>query len=177
MKNESARDQVQHWATLREYRVSLSASETTLSSSDTILRDAEGYNYYMDFPFVNPNIVSQRHQYVWGVTTYAKNSSHYADWAVLKVDRSASGVNTKVWYKNGHYPMEPIFVPKPNGAEDEGVVLVQVLDGEQDRGYLLILDGQTMAEVATASLDVGEHLPYTQHGRWYDEASGTEIIV
>lgn len=182
MRDESARDLVQHWGKLRTYNIDLSTpSRPHLSSADTVLLDANGYTYDIDFPYVNPNYASKRHRYVWGVTAYAQNSTHYADWAVVKVDRDKSGVNTVVWYKKGHYPSEPVFVPKPQGAEDEGVLLIQVLDGDQNRGYLLALDAADMTEIATASLGVGEHLPYSQHGRWIDQAwrqeSSMSVVV
>jgi len=170
---------VQHWGKLRTFKLDLSdASKPKLNFFDATLRDAAGYVYDVDFPYVNPNFASQKHQYVWGLSAYAQNSTHYEDWAVLKIDREATGVNTKAWYKKGHFPSEPVFVPKPGGAEDEGILLVQVLDGEQDRGYLLALDAATMTEVAMASLDAGEQLPYSQHGRWFDaDASGVSMVV
>jgi carotenoid cleavage dioxygenase-like enzyme len=179
MQDETARDKVQHWGKLRTYKVSLNtSSQPTITYANTNLRDADGYVYEIDFPFVNPKVASQQHRYVWGLSSYARNSSHYEDWAVLKVDRAATGANTKTWYKKGHYPMEPVFVPKPDGVqEDEGVVLVQVQDGEQNRGYLLILDAATLTEIATASLNPGEHLPYSQHGRWYDLAKTEAMMV
>jgi carotenoid cleavage dioxygenase-like enzyme len=168
MRNEAARDKVMPWGKLRTYQVTNVTSRPALSQSEIVVRDADGYVYDVDFVFINPDFAYQKHRYVWCLSSYARNSTHYAEWALLKVDRAASGVNTKVWYKKGHYPMEPVFVPKPHGAEDEGVVLAQVTDGEQDRGYLLIVDGATMTEIATASLKPGEHLPYSQHGRWFD---------
>jgi len=179
MRDESARDKVQPWGKLRTFTLNLlDKSKPALSYSDTVVLDSEGYVYGLDFPYVNPNVASQEHQYTYALSAYARNSSHYEDWAVLKVDRKASGVNTKVWYKKGHYPSEPVFVPNPKGvAEDDGVLLVQVLDGQSDRGYLLFLDAATMTEIATASLDAGEHLPYSQHGRWFEGEGESSVSM
>jgi carotenoid cleavage dioxygenase-like enzyme len=179
MRNQSTRDKVQHWGKLRTFRVDLSTpSKPVLAFSDQVLRDAQGYVYDMDFPYVNPNFASMQHRYVWALSSFAQNSTHYEDWAILKVDRQSTGaVSTRVWYKKGHYPQEPVFVPKPGGSEDEGVLLVQVLDGQQDRGYLLALDASTMTEIATASLNAGEQLPYSQHGRWFDTEAAAAMVV
>lgn len=179
MRDRSARDKVQHWGKLRTFRLALGNTEKTgLAFADTVLRDAEGYVYSMDFPFVNPNFAAQHYSYIYALSSYAQNSTHYEDWAILKIDRGKAGVNTQVWFKKGHYPGEPVFVPKPGAAaEDEGLLLTTVLDGQEKRGYLLVLDAKTMTEVATASLDAGEHLPYTQHGRWFDDGKVTAMVV
>lgn len=179
MRDQRKRDQVGHWAKLRTFRLGLtSLARPTLSFADTVLKDANGYTYGLDFPYVNPNVASQPHRYIYAVTSYAQNSTRYEDWAILKIDREASGVNTKIWFKEGHYPGEPVFVPKPGAKnEDEGVLLAPVLDGQQKRGYLLVLDAADMSVVATASLDPGEHLPYTQHGRWFEEDQPVNLMV
>jgi len=179
MRDKNARDRVQHWGKLRTFRLALgNAEKPTLSFADTALRDAAGYVYGMDFPFVSPIVAAQKNRYIYGLSSYAQNSAHYEDWAILKIDREAGSVNTKVWFKKGHYPGEPVFVPKPGAAdEDDGVLLATVLDGQQKRGYLLVLDAATMSELATASLNLGEHLPYSQHGRWFEEDQATEITV
>jgi torulene dioxygenase len=174
MRDPEARDKVATWGSLRTFQI----SGTSLKHWDTPLRDSEGYVYQFDFPYVNPKYASNYNKFFWGVSAYARNSTHYADWAVVKVDREATGVNTQAWFKQGHVPAEPVFVPRPGAtAEDDGVLLVQTSDGVQQRGYLLILDAATMKEIGTASLDAGEHLPYSQHGRWYDTTSSETMIV
>ena len=78
------------------------------------------------------------------------------------------------WFKPGHFPSEPVFVPRNEGAssetdEDDGVILAQVLDGINQQTYLLVLDAATMTEVAAANLEPGLTTPYTQHGRWFPQ--------
>jgi len=171
MLDEHARDKTMPWGKLREFQLKLNTPEPQLSHSDIVLRDSEGFVYGMDFPFVNPTVAAKYNRYIWGLSAYARNSTHYADWAVLKIDRESRGsYNTKVWYRMNHFPSEPVFVPRPGAtAEDDGVLLVQVLDGIRQLGYLLILDAQSMSEVATSSLQDGEHVPYSQHGRWFEQ--------
>lgn len=178
MKDPTARDLVAHWGKLRTFRIAMS-STPSVSYVDTVLRDQEGFVYDFDFPYINDNYAATKHRFVWAITPYAQNSTRYEDWAVTKVDLEAEGaVNTKVWFKEGHFPCEPVFVARPGGAtEDDGVLLLPVTDGVQERGYLLILDAISMAELATATLSAGEHLPYTQHGKWFDAAADLALAV
>jgi torulene dioxygenase len=57
------------------------------------------------------------------------------------------------WQKFAHTPGEPIFVPNPEGTEeDDGVLLSVVLDGIKESSYLLCLDPKTMAELGRAEV-------------------------
>ncbi len=66
------------------------------------------------------------------------------------------------WHEPGHYAGEPVFVPRPGGAPDEGVVLAAALDGVRERAYLAVLDGATLALRARAWLPFA--LPFSFHG-------------
>merc|ERR1712158_350232 len=67
-----------------------------------------------------------------------------------------------------HYSGEPIFIPRPDGtSEDDGVLLVIVLDGATQLSYLLLLDGQSFETLAEARLET--FIPMSIHGSWYDE--------
>jgi beta,beta-carotene 9',10'-dioxygenase len=57
------------------------------------------------------------------------------------------------WHAPGCYPGEPVFVDAPGGsAEDNGVVLSLVLDAAHGHSFLLVLDAQSFAERARATL-------------------------
>ena len=74
----------------------------------------------------------------------------------------------QIWYKEEHYSGEPIFIPNPNGSsEDDGVLLVIVLDGSTRLSYLLLLDGQSFETLAEARLET--FIPMSIHGSWFDE--------
>ncbi|XP_066304665.1 carotenoid-cleaving dioxygenase, mitochondrial-like [Branchiostoma lanceolatum] len=76
--------------------------------------------------------------------------------------------SSKSWKETGCYPSEPIFVPAPGAtAEDEGVVLslvVKSLSGEDRSVFLLVLDGETFAEVAPAEVPSPAQACMTFHG-------------
>ncbi|MFB6301904.1 MAG: carotenoid oxygenase family protein [Haloferacaceae archaeon] len=64
------------------------------------------------------------------------------------------------------FPGEPTFVPRPDpDGEADGVVLSVVLDAGADRSVLVVLDAESMAELARAPLP--HRLPYGFHGQFY----------
>ncbi|MFB6375192.1 MAG: carotenoid oxygenase family protein, partial [Bradymonadaceae bacterium] len=66
----------------------------------------------------------------------------------------------------GCYPGEPVFVPRAEAeAEDDGVLLSVVLDGEAGRSFLVVLDAATLEEVGRAT--VPHHIPLGFHGDYF----------
>jgi carotenoid cleavage dioxygenase len=58
-----------------------------------------------------------------------------------------------------------VFVPNSaDGAEDAGVVMGYVFDGNTNRSDLVMLDGQTLDTVATIHLPI--RIPFGFHGNW-----------
>ena len=56
-----------------------------------------------------------------------------------------------------------MFIPRPGSEqEDDGVLLVTVLNGETKQSYLLMLDGETFEPIAEALLP--ERIPMSIHG-------------
>ncbi|KZC05840.1 Beta,beta-carotene 9',10'-oxygenase [Dufourea novaeangliae] len=74
----------------------------------------------------------------------------------------------KTWCERNVYPSEPIFVPDPNGKnEDDGVVLsAMVWSDNESQVALLILDGVTLREIARATFDTPGPVPKCLHG-WF----------
>jgi carotenoid cleavage dioxygenase-like enzyme len=80
---------------------------------------------------------------------------------LVKVD--AREGTASVWFEEGCYPGEPVFVAAPNATtEDEGIILSVVLDGRQQNSFLLLLDAQSWQESARAV--VPQHIPFGFHG-------------
>merc|ERR1712224_564934 len=53
------------------------------------------------------------------------------------------------WYEPNSYPSEMQFVANPAGtAEDDGVLLSMVFDGNIGKSYLHVLDARTMKRLA-----------------------------
>jgi carotenoid cleavage dioxygenase-like enzyme len=71
----------------------------------------------------------------------------------------------KDWSEEGCVPCEPVFVPRPDGLEeDDGVVLSVVLDMIHSRSFLLILDAHNWTEIARA--EAPHAIPFGIHGLW-----------
>ena len=131
--------------------------------------------FFFEFPSPNPRFRgSKAYRFAWGLSAVMPTS---AGNALAKVDLSAGGDAMKMWFEAGSLPGEPVMVPRPlsgkedGGREDEmkeddGVVLSLVV-GADGSSFLLILDAETMEEIARAELGAGG-LPYGFHCCWVD---------
>ncbi|HUI22407.1 MAG TPA: carotenoid oxygenase family protein [Methylocella sp.] len=109
-------------------------------------------------------VAGRRHRYVW--STGAAHGG-FLD-RLVKQDIDTAKVTT--WSEKNGFPGEPVFVSAPNAeAEDEGVLLSVVLDAEQTRSFLVVLDAATMQEHARA---YAPHvIPFGFHGNYFGNAS------
>jgi torulene dioxygenase len=104
-----------------------------------------------ELPTINPAYATRRTRYVYGLA--ARGFSSVSD-SLVKTDMDTGDV---VFWNgpHGHTPGEAIFVARPDGTEeDDGVLLVVVLDGHARNSYLLCLDARTMKEVGRADVPV-----------------------
>lgn len=98
--------------------------------------------------------------YVWGAGN--RKPGHFTD-QLVKIDvRTGEAI---LWYEEGTYPGEPVFVSRPDAAaEDDGLVLSVVLDAARDASFLLVLDARSLTEIARARVPVA--LPFSFHGQF-----------
>jgi len=109
----------------------------------------------------------RRHRYVYAQGT----AQPVTDWPELirKIDVE-TGDEQVYEVEDGHV-CEPIFVARPDAeAEDAGVVLAVALDDAAERSHLLVLDGETLDELARATLP--HAVPFDFHGRFFPELTG-----
>ena len=60
-------------------------------------------------------------------------------------------MEVKIWQSENCYPSEPEFIASPNATkEDEGIILSAVLGVNGAKSFLLVLDAETMTELARA---------------------------
>jgi len=83
------------------------------------------------------------------------NSHGIYVWTILKteVNDKIHVATTTVWYKKSEDKLlsasDPVFVPRPDGTdEDDGVLLFCALDYASLRSWFIILDAKSMKEVA-----------------------------
>lgn len=70
------------------------------------------------------------------------------------------------WTEPGALAGEPVFVPYPNGKdEDEGLLLSVVSNQIRNNSYLLVLNAKDFREIARA--EVSHFIPYGLHGMFF----------
>jgi carotenoid cleavage dioxygenase-like enzyme len=141
---------------LRRYRLPLAGgTATSTRQSDERL----------ELPRIHEGRATGRpYQYVYGVGT--QNVGDFTDQIVkLEVETGAAAT----WQEAGTYPGEPVFVPHPDGTdEDAGVLLSVVLDPTAEQSFLLVLDAASLEERARAP--VPHAIPFGFHGQFFGGA-------
>jgi torulene dioxygenase len=180
---------------LRRYTLDLAAPPgkqfATYVSVD--VRDASGHPRAIETPRTSPAVARAPYCFVYGLSVDAPADA--TRWSLVKtsvcgvtnggakslsagalrggkVPRDA-GAASLVWYRARHMPTEPVFVARPGSlAEDDGVVLATVLDGDANESYLIVLDAATMLPIAEVRLADrrGHVVPFSIHGQWRSAA-------
>ena len=124
------------------------------------------YINFLDMPTMNERRRSLRYCYVYGLVLKTDNVT-LSKVAIVKRDLCGNQED-RSWRVPHHYPVEPLFVPRPNAVkEDEGVVLVPMIDGPLEECYLAVLDARDLTLLSTAYLPT--NVPYSLHGRFFSE--------
>jgi carotenoid cleavage dioxygenase-like enzyme len=121
----------------------------------------------LELPVINTAFARTHaaYRYVYGCGVHPAHRLEFYN-QIVKIDVSTgSSVN---WYREGHYPGEPVFIAAPNSsAEDEGLLLSVVLDSHTQTSYLLILNAVNLEQMAKATLPhsilFGYHGTFIQH--------------
>lgn len=104
-----------------------------------------------ELPIIAPQARCRPYRYAYGVSVVPSAGESMFN-AVVKVDTETEGGAPLFWSLPRAVAGEPIFVPDPNGKnEDDGVLLVVVLDPAAKNSFLLMLCAKTMTEVARAT--------------------------
>lgn len=137
--------------------------------------------YDLEMPRFNPRYQLKNYRYCWGVCE-SKYGPSYASGAVvngiikLDLENPYLGPNTdekssaKIWDEPGCSCAEPIFIPNPEGTEeDDGVIITivnTVLEDGSESCFLLFLDAASLKEIARAT--VGAFNAVTLHTSFVD---------
>ncbi|KAF8927535.1 carotenoid oxygenase [Dissophora ornata] len=165
-------------AVLRRYRLANISKQASLSeeskpkpptpvSAEIAFELDPSINF--ELPSINPSRYLNNYRYVYGVNHSGLNNTLIYD-RIIKVDldkvkNGDQKTSVKFWIEDKCTPSEPVFVPTPNATEeDDGVLLSIVLDGGRRTGFMLILNAQTMEEIARAEMPEGKIAPHNFHG-------------
>lgn len=111
-----------------------------------------------ELPTFNPKFACKPSRYIYGVSD--RGNSTFLD-GILKFDSVTR--TSKSWSVHAQSPGEPIFLPDPQGKdEDDGVLLSVVLDGTKGKSYLLCLDAKSFEERGRAEMESA--FPFGFHG-------------
>lgn len=118
--------------------------------------------YSMEMPRINYTSYNAKpYSYVYGVHI-PQNQTVMSQIMKLNITNGKA----LFWSDDNCYPGEPVFVPKPGGkTEDEGVLLITVLDLNTSTSFLLVLDAKNMKELSRTQLP--HHIPFDSHGHFY----------
>lgn len=148
-------------ATFARYRLP-EVTENTVNGTKvfTAMRISTRETPNIELPIINPHFAQKSYRFVYGINT---KDAPLGD-RIVKIDNKTG--ESLIWKDEetaSPNPGEPIFVPNPVGtAEDDGVLLTVVLDGESGKSSLVILNAQSMKVVARAKMQTA--VPLGFHG-------------
>lgn len=133
-----------------------------------------------EFPMVHPALVGRDYRYAYIGAADQESGSNAPLQGVVKVDLR-SGAEILWSAAPTGYGNEPVFIPRSRpdatghysqveGVEDDGWVVVMIYDGAKEKSAIVILDAQTMTQVA--KLHLKHHVPYGLHGTFTPEVWG-----
>jgi len=124
------------------------------------------WDQFCEFPRVHPAMQGRKHTVLW-MQTEIEGHQGITRYSVARH-------KARTWQPpEGHIVSEPVPVPKAAGVDSGSFVLEEqvwvmslVLDTEQDRTYLAVLDGERPAAGPVAKVWFDQPLPLTFHGTW-----------
>jgi len=138
---------------------------TTIDPKARTLRSEEVWQESCEFPTVAPGVIGKPYRFAY-VAAHAPGKRREMYQRIAKIDVE-SGSASQAELPHGHYPSEPIFVPRPGGsAEDHGWLLSLVYDAGSHTSHLAILDAAAIEKGPIARAHFDHHVPLTFHGRW-----------
>jgi carotenoid cleavage dioxygenase len=121
-----------------------------------------------EFPRIDERRTGRRHRFGYGATVGSDATGIEFSTALLKHDLVAGRTETRSFGPGSHVG-EFVFVPsRPDGAEDEGVLMGLVHRDDTGRTDLEVVDAPTLETVATVHLPA--RVPYGFHGNWVPTA-------
>ncbi|XP_062615214.1 beta,beta-carotene 15,15'-dioxygenase-like [Saccostrea cucullata] len=120
----------------------------------------------LDLPAINENYRYKSYCFAYGVALKCNNVS-LSDIALVKKDLCGRGQD-RMWKVSNHYAVEAWFIPTHSGkSEDDGYLVLPVLDGITNSSYLAFLNATTMEMVNSAVLPT--IVPFNLHGRFFQD--------
>jgi len=128
-----------------------------------------------DFPRVDDALVGHRYRYSYNARfTLQEPGAPPKFEGVNKYDIVTGRCETHLYGKE-RYGGEPVFVPRPGGAqEDDGWIVTYVYDEIEGTSEMVVLDARHVSGAPIARVMIPSRVPYGFHGAW---VSGERIAA
>ena len=165
LRDPIKRNQFDAHALLKRYRIDLETNSMTMQTFESSI-DVP-FAAYIDMPTLNEEYRYNRYCKVYGIVL-KKDNITLSKISIAKKDLCGNIETDKEWFIEGHYPVESWFVATPGGTdEDDGYLLVPILDGYKKKTYLATIDAKSMKTINRAYLPTV--VPFSLHGRFFEE--------
>lgn len=165
LRDPVKRNQFDAHALLKRYEINVETQSVVLQTFETTSEIPFAAN--IDMPTINEKFRFKNYCKVYGIVL-KKDNITLSKISIAKKDLCGQPEKDAEWFEEGHYPVEAWFVATPGGEEeDEGLLLVPVLDGFKKQTYLAMIDARTMKIVNRAYLPT--IVPFSLHGRLFEE--------
>lgn len=119
-----------------------------------------------EFPRHRNSVTAQPYRY-----GYFTRPSENPEWVTAKIDL-VSGVVTEFDHGPGRGAGEPVFVARPDAAEeDDGWLVTLVHDVPHESAELVVIDARDVAAGPVARVGLPQRVPYGFHGNWVSDRS------
>lgn len=149
-------------------RYTLNGPHAAKKSHRTIRKSTEGMplsETRLELPCIAPAYTGRPYRYSYGVSHDKTHDDILAN-SLVKLDWETG--RQIFWHLPRCCVGEPTFVPNPNGtSEDDGVLLVMVVDAARHTSFLVILDGKTLKELCRA--ETPQTVPHGFHGMFMSQ--------
>ncbi|OWF40494.1 carotenoid isomerooxygenase-like [Mizuhopecten yessoensis] len=155
-------------AIVKRYVIDLENNNATMITFETNESNGIRCAHKLDMPTINENYRYKDYCFVYGVVL-KWDDVRLSRIAIVKKDLCGQN-RDRMWFVPNHYPTEAWFVPFPSYKaknEDDGYLLVPVLDGTKKNTYLAFIDARTMTTTHRAYLPTP--VPFSLHGRFFPE--------
>jgi all-trans-8'-apo-beta-carotenal 15,15'-oxygenase len=116
-----------------------------------------------EFPRINPQRTGRPYRYAY-IANNAPGQPGGLQQCVTRVDLDSGQTVSHDFAPDG-YVGEPVFVPAgPDGAEDDGIVLILVFDARENRTAIAGLDARDIAAEPLFVARLKHHVPFSLHG-------------
>lgn len=163
-RDPKKRNNISFTAKFKRYYIDMKERNVTPYS----FPNAKGQEFMtrFDFPKINEKYRAKKYCYMYGIAVKTDGKS-LTKGAVVKKDVCEKGRDLAYDLDNVYFS-ETVFVPTPNSKdEDDGILLSSVLDANEKKSYLYIMDPKTMNVTNRAELPT--IVPYTLHGGFFPE--------